>query len=112
MIDWKQLPQFKSIGKIPSHGDCYYDGVLDAHNDNYFITYHDDIWEDSVPEHKRTFATAEHVFLVYEMDDVLRAIYQINENFDAVIKAREYSEDQQPVGYILEGDLWDDRVND
>lgn len=107
MRDWCQYPQIFSIGKIPVMGDLYYDGVLDAHNREFFITREDEIWYD---EGRNSY---ESLYFAFKMDSVLSAlIEQHHKNgHGAYMAARFYAENHLiPYGILLERHL--DRSRD
>ena len=95
-IDWRSLPEVE-IGPIPPTGYSYYDGILDANNENFFITICDTLYPEGEDKHY----IYESVYAVYKMDDNLAPLC----NWKDVLKAREYVLTLEPVGYILEGNL-------
>ena len=108
-MTWTELPEYIQavpeikIGRVPVMGDCYYDGILDAHNDQYFITVENTI--DEIDDNGKYIANHyESVFFAYSMDDKLRELLD-TKGFDGVMQAREYVETLTPVGRIMEGDL-------
>lgn len=108
MRDWRQYPQVFSIGKIPVRGDLYYDGVLDAHNREFFITL-----VGETIHYSEECQPYEEIFWVFKMDSVLSAlIEQKHDNgHGAYMSARYYAENHLiPYGILLERHL--DRSRD
>lgn len=133
-IDWKELPEITSIGKIPTFGDNYYDGVLEAHNENYFITSCDEVHDldENGKEMPRSFET---IYLVYPMDYIFRHCLELPKferlpeevykyprsdgylgadlsgsayssfSTDLLLAAREHAKCLKPLGYIRERNL-------
>lgn len=101
--DWTKYPQLSGVGAIEPMGDLYCDGVLDAHNRNFFITHSgEEIWYD---ESKNYY---EGIYFCYRMDSVLSAlIEQKHKNsHGAYMSARYYAENHLIAeGILLERHL-------
>jgi len=96
--DWKTLPRIAvNLGEFIR--DCQYDGLLDGHNDNYYITVTDSIDHPEVGPN-----CYEMVYLVYGMDDTFRKIVVDGVSEDSVMEARWYSSTLVPLGYLMERD--------
>lgn len=89
-------------------GDIYYDGIIDAHNREFFITQTGEeiLWD----EQRNVY---EFIYWVFRMDSVLSAlIEQRHKNYHgAYMSARYYAENHLiPYGILLERHL--DRSRD
>lgn len=100
--DWRQYPQIFSIGKIEPMGDLYYDGIVDAHNREFYIRWQDDIYAEGMYSHE-----CERLYFAYKMDSVLSAlIEQKHQTLNAYMTARHYAKTYlTPHGIILERHL-------
>lgn len=99
---YKNLPKI-DIGPVAAMGDCYYDGILDAHNDKYFITVDDEIDHPCNNSECDSSRCYESIYLVYEMNAILK--YLFKSSFD-ILKIRRFVEGSfEPIGFCLEGDL-------
>jgi hypothetical protein len=103
--DWTKYPQICRVGKIPYYGDAYYDGVLDAHNRDFFIT--------SAGEtiHYGERNDYEEIFFAYRMDPILTHLLDTsysdrNLYRGALMSARYYAENHLIAeGVLLERHL-------
>jgi hypothetical protein len=83
-------------------GDLYYDGVLDAHNRNFFITHSGEEIDGGSPN------CYEVIFFCYRMDSVLSALIEQKHKNDhgAYMSARYYAENHLIAeGILLERHL-------
>lgn len=97
---WRLYPPIK-VGPIRPHGDCYYNGVLDAHTEEHFITYYDEYCPD--PSNPNVY---EVIFYVYKMDSYMKGLYDDHKYAsDAAMEIRDYVDNLTPIGYIMENDL-------
>lgn len=100
--DWTKYPQLFNVGAIESTGDLYYDGVIDAHNRDFFITRSgEEIQWGKSNEY-------ENIYFCYRMDSVLSAlIEQQHKNYHgAYMAARYYAKNHlTAVGVLLERHL-------
>lgn len=114
----KRLVEIKSIGPIPWDGDNYWDGIIDAHNDKYFITrltevcyahehpaYANDPCKDPMECECRAYET---FYYVYPMDETLRILLDTkSDKVNYLLScATWYAENmKEPIGFIREGNL-------
>lgn len=113
---YDRLVEIKSIGKIPSMEDNYYDGVIEAHNDKYFITSMTEVCYAHIIGEGRKLCPEpfecgcncyETLYKVYRMDDTLRILLEIKASPNTlsilVSVARLYTEEmREPIGFIRE----------
>lgn len=90
---------------------CEYEGIIDGHNDDFYISNVDEVWPDTLPEEDRHTYNAERVYLVYRMDDVLKDYLEVSPCHDRLLLAREHSKTLEPLGYLLEHKLCMNSVN-
>lgn len=86
-MDWKTLPKITTILPYPQR-DTEYDGMIEGHNDSYYLLQEDEIWDDEIPEEERHYSNSERVYLVYEMDQIFEYL------LDCPLKYIDYSEDR------------------
>lgn len=103
MVNWKVLPRITSVGSIPAMGDCYYDGVISAHNSAYYILMCDEInpeimlsWQEDSTNYDSLCEG--RVYLVYKLPS------EFNENMEEMETRTYVQESGSPIGYILERD--------
>lgn len=80
IINWKELNRIETIGKIPGMGDNFYDGIIEAHNEDYFITQEGTQCEhcEDIGEHcsECGYAEEERIYLVYSMDYIFKYLLE------------------------------------
>ncbi len=101
------MNEFQSIGTIPFLGDIYYNGIIDAHNDDYFITQYDEVY----PEGEENSNVYESLYHVYKMNEVLDYLLNSPQDLSSSLKvglvlaARAYVSTLKPLGFINERNL-------
>lgn len=87
--------------------DCEYDGLLDGHNDDYFVTLAYEIWDESTPD--KHSANNERVFYMHKVDKVTERLIRVldsdanwNVKFDIIMALREYYRDKVPEYLMME----------
>lgn len=132
-IDWKTLSEITSIGPIAPHGDSYYDGIIEAHNPEFFITRCDEVYELDA-EGQEISNSYEIIYLVYRMDYIFKHCLEYPKfermpeecyfprsdgyeradlsgsqhssfHLNLLLAAREHAKNLRPLGYIREGNL-------